>query len=336
MMIPPHGKGASMVNIAIVGYGNLGHGVHAAIRKNPDMKLAAVFSRRPDKVKKDIKGAPVLDSNKLSIPGGLRIDVAVLCGGSKDDTPVQGPLFIDRFSTVDSFDTHADIPRYFKKMNAIAKKRGHVAVMSAGWDPGIFSLERVLGDAFLPGGKGYTFWGPGVSQGHSDAARRVKGVLDARQYTHPIEGTLEKVREGTMSDFTKRQMHKRIVFVVADRDADKTRIRRDIASMANYYADYNTEVNFITAAEMAKNHSAYPHGGFVLTSGKTGKGNMEIVEYRCQLSSNPEFTGSVLIACARAAWRMNKTGWSGAYTMLDIPPAFFSPHSPEELRHDFM
>jgi len=325
-----------MINIAVVGYGNLGRGVCAAIARNKDMKLAAVYSRRPDAVKDAVGGVPVLDSGKPVKPKGVKIDVAVLCGGSKDDTPVQGPAFIDLFCTVDSFDTHADIPVHFGKMDAIARGRGNVAIISAGWDPGIFSLERVLGDAFLPGGKGYTFWGPGVSQGHSDAARRVKGVLDARQYTRPVAAALEKVRGGATKDFTKREMHTRHAYVVAEKSADRERIRHEIVSMPNYYSDYDTEVIFISKAEMAKSHSSYPHGGFVLTTGVTGEGNREITEYRCQLTSNPEFTGSVLVACARAACRMKGMGWKGAYTMLDVPPALMSPHSPEELRPQFM
>jgi diaminopimelate dehydrogenase len=237
---------------------------------------------------------------------------------------------------VDSFDTHADIPRYFKKMDTIARAKGHVSVISAGWDPGIFSLERVLGDAFLPESKGYTFWGPGVSQGHSDAARKVKGVMDARQYTIPIESALKQVREGKIKDFAKREMHKRVVYIVVAKGADRERIRKEIVEMPNYYADYDTEVHFITAEEMKKSHSTYPHGGFVLTSGVTGKNHREILEYRCELKSNPEFTGSVLVACARAAYRLKKNGASGAFTMLDIPAALLSPHTGAELKKHFM
>jgi diaminopimelate dehydrogenase len=325
-----------MVNIAIVGYGNLGRGVKNAIERNTDMKLTAVFTRRPEAVKKDIKDVPIFPGAQSSLPKSLRIDVAILCGGSKEDTPVQGPQFIEKFNTVDSFDTHADIPRYFKKMDTIARAKGHVSVISAGWDPGIFSLERVLGDAFLSGSKGYTFWGPGVSQGHSDAARKVKGVLDARQYTIPVESALKQVREGKIKDFAKREMHKRVVYIVAAKGADRERIRKEIVEMPNYYADYNTEVHFITAEEMKKNHSTYPHGGFVLTSGMTGKNHREILEYRCELKSNPEFTGSVLVACARAAYRLKKNGASGAFTMLDIQAALLSPHTGAELKKHFM
>jgi diaminopimelate dehydrogenase len=325
-----------MINIAIVGFGNLGRGVKHAIERNPDMKLAAVFSRRLDSVKKEIKDLPIFNGISAKIPRNLHIDVAILCGGSKEDTPVQGPQFIEKFNTVDSFDTHADIPHYFKKMDNIAKTKGHVALISAGWDPGIFSLERVLGDAFLPGSKGYTFWGPGVSQGHSDAARKVSGVLDARQYTIPLESALKQVRSGKIKDFTRREMHKRVVYVVTEKSADKESIRKEIVEMQNYYSDYDTEVHFITAEEMKKNHSIYPHGGFVLSSGITGKNNGQILEYRCELKSNPEFTGSVLVACARAVYRMNKSGVSGCFTMLDVPAAMFSPRTGSELRAHFM
>ncbi len=325
-----------MINVAIVGYGNVGRGVIAALGASADMKLVAAFSRRPEQVAKQLKGVEVLNTEKFSLPKSMKIDVAILCGGSKEDVPVQGPMFAKKFSTVDSFDTHADIPRYFKKIDAIARSNGSVSIVSAGWDPGIFSMERVLGHAFLPGGKGFTFWGPGVSQGHSDAARTVEGVADARQYTLPIESALEKVRSGKTPDFTKRQMHKRLVYVVAKKGADKERIRREIVTMPNYYAEYDTDVVFISEKEMAAEHSAYPHGGFVLTSGTVGKGSRQILEYSCKLESNPGFTGSVLVACARAAYRLKKQGQAGAYTMLDIPLALYSPQSAEEMRSHFV
>ncbi len=324
-----------MINIAIAGYGNVGRGVSHAIKNNPDMKLIAVFSRRPEVVQKEISGVPVLKIDKDASKPSLAIDVVILCGGSKEDVPVQGPLFARWYSTVDSFDTHADIPDYYRKMDAVAKENGNVSIISAGWDPGIFSLERVLGDAFLTGGKGYTFWGPGVSQGHSDAARTIEGVSDARSYTHPIETALKQVRAGQTPDFAKREMHKRVVYVVAADGADKDKIRKAITGMPNYFADYDTEVNFINREQMAKEHSAYPHGGFVLTSGQTGKKNKQIIEYRCQLASNPEFTGSVLVACARAAYRLKGAGHRGAFTMPDIPPALYSPHSGEILRSKY-
>ena len=325
-----------MINVAIVGYGNVGRGVVAALEKSADMKLIAAFSRRPEQVAKQLKGVEVLNTEKFALPKGLRIDVAILCGGSKEDVPVQGPMFAQKFGTVDSFDTHADIQDYFKKMDAVAKKNGNVSIISAGWDPGIFSIERTLGQAFLPGGRGFTFWGPGVSQGHSDAARKIEGVMDARQYTLPIETALEKVRAGKTPDFTKRQMHKRLVYVVAAKGADRERIKREIVEMPNYYSDYDTKVVFITEKEMAAEHSTYPHGGFVLASGLVGKGSRQILEYSCKLESNPGFTGSVLVACARAACRLKKQGQAGAFTMLDIPPALYSSHSPQDLRGHFV
>lgn len=325
-----------MINAGIVGYGNVGRGVKSAIERNPDFKLVAVFTRRPERVKDEMKDVPVFNSEKFSLPEDFKLDVVILCGGSKEDVPVQGPYFAKRFSTVDSFDTHVDIPGYFKKIDTITKKNGNVSIISAGWDPGIFSMERVLGDAFLTGSKGYTFWGPGVSQGHSDAARKVQGVQDARQYTIPIEGALKQIRSGKTSVFSKREMHKRVVYIVAQHGADLERIKKEIVEMPNYYADYDTEVIFITGEEMEKNHSKYPHGGLVLVSGITGMDNRQILEYRCQLTSNPQFTGSVLVACARAAFRLKAKGYKGAFTMLDIPPALFSPHSDDVLRSKFM
>ena len=325
-----------MIRIGIVGYGNLGRGVKNAIARNPDMKLAAVFSRRPDQIRKEIVDVPLFDSTERNVATGMQIDVMILCGGSKEDTPVQGPLFAQKFNTVDSFDTHAEIPNYFSRMDNVAKESGHVSIICAGWDPGIFSMERVLGEAFLSGSKGYTFWGPGVSQGHSDAARKIKGVVDARQYTMPIESTLEQVRHGQTTDFSKRQMHKRVVYVVAPKKEDHDRIRKEIVEMPHYYSEYDTEVKFISAEEMSRNHSAYPHGGFVLTSGETSKNNRQILEYKCTLSSNPEFTGGVLVACARAVVRLKQSGQTGAFTMLDVPPALFSPHSGDTLRSKYM
>lgn len=325
-----------MINLGIVGYGNLGRGVKAAIEKNADMKLCAVLSRRPQITQKELADIPVLDSGSLPLPRDIKIDVMILCGGSKEDTPVQGPLFAESFSTVDSFDTHADIPEYFQKMDTIARQMGNVSVISAGWDPGIFSLERVLGNAFLPQGHGYTFWGKGVSQGHSDAARMIKGVIDARQYTIPVENTLDEIRKGNTPELSNRQMHKRLVYVVAESPSEHDRIMREIVEMPDYYADYDTEVIFITAEEMKKNHASLPHGGFVLTSAKTGENHKQIMEYRLQLDSNPEFTGSVLATCARAAYRMKQSGHVGAFTMLDIPPAFYSPLTAAELRHKYV
>jgi diaminopimelate dehydrogenase len=326
-----------MTNIGIVGYGNIGRGVKKAVEQNNDMKLAAIFTRRPEQVRAEVNDVPVLRNDKAFLPS-LRnqVDVMILCGGSKEDTPVQGPEFAEYFSTVDSFDTHADIPVYFQRMNAIAYKNGNISIISAGWDPGTFSLERILGDAFLPGSKPYTFWGKGVSQGHSDAARKVEGVLDARQYTIPIEEAVQRVRVGETPDFSKREMHKRLVYVVTREGADKERIRREIVGMPKYFDEYDTEVIFISSGEMKRDHSAYPHGGFVMTSGMTGGNHRQILEYRCQLESNPEFTASILVACARAASRMKGKGYRGAFTLLDFPLGLLSPRSGKVLRSKFM
>ncbi len=325
-----------MINVAIVGFGNLGRGVKDALEKNSDMQLVAVFSRRPETVQKELSGVMVRNSNMLTLPRDVRIDVAIMCGGSKEDTPVQTPAFARLTNTVDSYDIHADINSHFRKVDAIARERETVSIISAGWDPGIFSLERVWGESFLPGSKNYTFWGIGVSQGHSDAARKVSGVLDARQYTIPINDAIQQVRDGKKPEFAKRQMHKRVVYVVPEEFADKDKIKQEIVEMPDYFAGYNTEVVFITQEEMNKKHIVYPHGGFVFTSGNTGDGNKAVLEYRCQLDSNPGFTGSILVACARAAFRLKQQGGKGAYTMLDIPPALYSPQSPETLRLKYM
>jgi diaminopimelate dehydrogenase len=324
------------INIALVGYGNVGRWVEEATKLNPDTELVAVLTRRPEQVRKELKDVPIFHSEEYLLPEDIQVDVAILCGGSKEDIPVQGPKFAKRFNTVDSFDTHADIPSYFQRMDSIAKEHGHIHVISTGWDPGIFSLMRVLCDAFLPKSKQYTFWGEGVSQGHSDAARKVEGVLDARAYTIPIEQAVRRVRSGETPEFTKRELHKRLVYVVVEEGADIELIRRDIATMPHYYDEYDTEVLFISKEEMVENHSKLPHGGFVLTSGVTGEVNKQILEFLCQLESNPGFTANVLVACARAAFRLSKEGHKGAFTMLDIPPRYLSPHSAETLRKSFM
>jgi len=324
------------INIALVGYGNVGRGVEGALKLklNADTELVAVLTRRPEQVRKELKDVPVFHSEENT--EDIQIDVGILCGGSKEDIPVQGPKFAKRFNTVDSFDTHADIPSYFQRMDSIAKEHGHVHVISTGWDPGIFSLMRVLCDAFLPKSKQYTFWGEGVSQGHSDAARKVEGVQDARAYTIPIEQAVRRVRSGETPEFTKRELHTRLVYVVAEEGADVERIRRDVTTMPHYYDENETEVLFISKEEMVENHSKLPHGGFVLTSGVTGEVNKQILEFRCQFESNPGFTANVLVACARAAFRLSKEGHKGAFTMLDIPPRYLSPHSAETLRKSFM
>ena len=326
-----------MINIGIVGYGNMGRGAQKAVEQNDDMKLVAIFTRRPEQVRAEVSNISVFHNGKAFSPLLInKVDVMILCGGSEKDILVQGPEFAKCFNTVDGFDLHKKISTHFQKVNAIAKKNGNVCIISAGWDPGIFSLERIIGDAFLPGSKPYTFWGEGVSQGHSNAARKVKGVLDARQYTIPIEGAIQRVRAGETPEFSKREMHKRLVCIVTEEGADEERIRREIVEMPEQFDEYDTEVRFISKEEMARDHSAYPHGGFVMTSGATGDGNRQILEYKCQLENNPEFTASVLVACARAAYRLNEGGESGAFTILDLPLGLLSPHSGDVLRSRFM
>jgi diaminopimelate dehydrogenase len=322
------------IHVAIAGYGNLGRGVKESTQITPDIELAAVLTRRPEYVKKEVPDVPVFHTDDY--PEDIRVDVMILCGGSKEDIPVQGPSFAKNFNTVDSFDTHAAIPSYFETMHSIGAEYGHVHIISAGWDPGIFSLERVIGDAFLPQSKQYTFWGEGVSQGHSDAARRVTGVIDARSYTIPIEQAVQRVRSGDIPEFTKREMHKRVVYVVPEEGANRERIQKDIAMMPHYFDEYDTKVVFISNEEMVERHSKLPHGGFVFTSGVTGAGHKQILEYRTQLTSNPGFTASVLVACARAAYRLYNEGQKGAFTLLDIPPRYLSPHTVETLLKRFM
>ena len=325
-----------IIKIGIIGFGNVGRGVLKAVQENPDMELIAIFTRRPKEVYSEVSSGFVFGMEQAFGHQGSTIDVAILCGGSKEDLPVQGPKFARRFNTVDSFDTHADIPNYFDSMDISSSEGNNVSIVSAGWDPGIFSMQRVLGDTFLPKNKTYTFWGKGVSQGHSDAARKVPGVVDARQYTILREDALTIVRQGRAPNFTKRQMHKRLVYVVAEDSADLDKIKQDIVLMPDYYDEYETEVVFITKEEMAEKHSSYPHAGFVLVSGVTGDENKQILEYKCQLESNPEFTGSVLVACARAAFRLGRVGRKGAFTMLEIPPCYLSPYSLSYLMENFM
>ncbi len=322
------------MRIAILGYGNLGHGVEAAIHQNPDAELVAVFTRRaPESVTLRTAGVPVLHIDR-AIDMKDKIDVLVICGGSATDLPIQTPEYAQYFNVVDSFDTHARIPTHFTNVDAVAKKSGKIAVISAGWDPGMFSLARMYAGAILPNGADYTFWGKGVSQGHSDAIRRIDGVLDARQYTIPIPAAVEAVRSGTCPTLTTREKHTRECFVVAAEGADKARIEHEIVTMPNYFADYNTTVHFITMEELKRDHMGIPHGGRVIRSGKTGFGeeHTHVIEYSLKLDSNPEFTSSVLLACARAAYRMNVEGMCGCKTLFDIPPAYLSPKSGEELR----
>ncbi|MBE6036202.1 MAG: diaminopimelate dehydrogenase [Clostridiales bacterium] len=320
------------IRIGIFGYGNLGRGVEQAITQNPDMELAAVFTRRaPETLKIATPGVPVLSADDAEAMKDT-IDVMVICGGSATDLPVQTPALAKLFNVVDSFDTHAKIPQHFEAADAAAKEGGKVAVISAGWDPGMFSLNRLYGNVILPEGKDYTFWGRGVSQGHSDAIRRVEGVQDARQYTVPVPEALEAVRKGENPDLTTRQKHTRECFVVAKPGADLARIEEEIKTMPNYFADYDTTVTFISQEELDRDHSGIPHGGFVIRSGKTGGGASHIIEYRLQLESNPQFTSAVLAACARAAYRMNAEGASGCKTLFDIPPAMLSMEDGASLR----
>lgn len=323
-----------MIKIAIAGYGNLGRGVECAIAQNSDTELYGVFTRRnPSDVKTLKEDTKVFSLNDIE-NHKENIDAVILCGGSATDLPVQTPKLAECFNVIDSFDTHANIPKHFKNVDAAARKAGKVAMISVGWDPGLFSLNRLYAQAILPDGKDYTFWGKGVSQGHSDAIRRIDGVLDARQYTIPVEAALEAVRSGKNPELTTREKHTRECFVVAEEGADKARIENEIKTMPNYFADYDTTVHFISAEEMERDHSGIPHGGFVIRCGNTGLNNEKthIIEYSLKLDSNPEFTSSVLVAYARAAYRMNKEGVSGCKTVFDVAPAYLSPMSAEKLR----
>ena len=320
--------------IGILGYGNLGKGVELAVAAAPDMELVAVFTRRdPSSLQIKTAGVPVVSVSEVS-DWKDKIDVMILCGGSATDLPVQTPEYAKLFNVVDSFDTHARIPEHFANVDAAAKASGKVAVISCGWDPGMFSLARVYSNAILPDGNDYTFWGKGVSQGHSDAIRRVKGVKNAKQYTIPVESALEAVRSGKNPELTTRDKHTRECFVVLEEGADAAVVEKEIKEMPNYFADYDTTVHFISEEELLRDHSGMAHGGFVFRSGKTGadKEHNHIIEYSLKLDSNPEFTTSVLVAVARAAQRMHTEGAKGCKTMLDIPPAYLSNLSGEELR----
>ena len=322
------------MKIGIVGYGNLGRGVEFAVRENPDMELAAVFTRRnPSDVKIQTENIPVLKVDDAKNFIG-KIDVMILCGGSATDLPKQTPEFAEMFNVIDSFDTHAKIPEHFTKVDSVAKNSNHVAIISVGWDPGLFSLARVYGNAVLPGGKDYTFWGKGVSQGHSDAIRRIKGVKNAKQYTIPIDAALEAVRSGKNPELSTREKHLRECFVVLEDGADAEKVEQEIKTMPNYFADYDTTVHFISEEELQKNHSELAHGGFVIRSGKTGenKKHNHIMEFNLKLDSNPEFTSSVLVAYARAANRLYQEKNFGCKTVLDIPPAYLSNLDGAELR----
>lgn len=323
------------MKIGIFGYGNLGKGVEQAIQKNSDTELVGVFTRRDPATVKTASGAPVYHSDdaKKFVD---KIDVVILCGGSATDLVHQTPDMAKLFNVVDSFDTHAKIPEHFAAVDVSAKEGKNIAVISCGWDPGMFSLMRVYSGAILPDGEDYTFWGKGVSQGHSDAIRRIDGVLDARQYTVPVPKALDKVRSGENPMLTTRDKHTRECYVVAEEGADLARIENEIKTMPNYFSDYDTFVHFISMEELKRDHSALPHGGFVIRTGETSGGNHQMIEYRLKLDSNPEFTGSVLVAVARAAARLSAKGESGARTILDLPPALLSPLSEEELRAHYL
>lgn len=321
----------NQIRIGIAGYGNLGKGVALAVAQNPDMTLAAVFTRR--------------DPAQLTVPGNVpavsidevaswqdKIDVMIICGGSATDLPEQGPALARLFNVIDSFDTHAHIPAYFAAMDAVLAASGHTGVISVGWDPGLFSLNRLYMDCVLPQGKSYTFWGKGVSQGHSDAIRRVKGVKDGKQYTIPVEAVMEEIRHGSTQDYTTRQKHLRECFVVLEDGADAQQVEHDIVTMPNYFDEYDTTVHFITEAQLNAEHSAMPHGGFVIHSGETGENHRHIMEFSLKLDSNPEFTSSVLVCYARAAYRLAQRGEAGCKTVFDIAPGLLSAQSPEALR----
>lgn len=322
------------MRIAILGYGNLGKGVECAVKNNPDMELVCVFTRRdPSSVKLLTAGVPVYSVADVEKHKN-DVDVLVICGGSATDLPKQTPEYAKYFNVIDSFDTHARIPEHFANVDKAAKDNGHIALISCGWDPGMFSLMRLYGNCVLPDGHDYTFWGKGVSQGHSDAIRRIKGVKDGKQYTIPVQSALGEVRAGKNPELTTRQKHTRECFVVAEDGADKAKIEKEIKEMPNYFADYDTTVHFISEEELKKNHSGIPHGGFVFRSGKTGwnKEYNNVIEYSLKLDSNPAFTSSVLISFARAIFRMHKEGQKGCKTVFDVAPAYLSPLSGEELR----
>ena len=322
------------IKIGILGYGNLGRGVECAVKQNDDMELVAVFTRRnPEDVKILTETAVVCNVADVE-DWKDKIDVMIICGGSATDLPKQTPVYAKMFNVIDSFDTHARIPEHFANVDAAAKEGGHVGIISVGWDPGMFSLNRLYANAILPDGNDYTFWGKGVSQGHSDAIRRVEGVKDGKQYTIPVKAALEAVRNGENPELTTRQKHTRECFVVLEEGADAAKVEEEIKTMPNYFSDYDTTVHFISEEELKANHSGIPHGGFVLRSGKTGWDgeNKHLIEYSLKLDSNPEFTSSVLIAYARAAYRLASEGQSGCKTVFDIAPAYLSAKSGEELR----
>ncbi len=326
------------MKIGILGYGNLGKGVESAVRQNDDIELSVVFTRRnPKDIKLKSENIPVVSVNEID-NWKDKIDVLIICGGSATDLPEQTPKYAKMFNVVDSFDTHAKIPQHFANVDKSAKENGTVALISAGWDPGLFSLNRMYANAMLPEGKDYTFWGRGVSQGHSDAIRRIDGVKDARQYTCPVESVLDKIKRGECPELTTRQKHTRECYVVLEDGADAKRVEQEIVTMPNYFDEYDTTVHFISEEELIKNHSGIPHGGLVIRNGKTGfdKEHTHTIQYNLRLDSNPEFTSSVLVAFARAVNRMSKEGQTGCKTIFDVAPAYLSPKSGEELRRTML
>ncbi len=324
------------IKTAVLGYGNLGRGAECAINASPDMELVGVFTRRnPDDVK-TVSGVPVYHADR-AVELKDNIDVLILCGGSADDLPVQTPYYAKHFNVIDSFDTHAKIPEHFANVDKASREAGKVCIISVGWDPGMFSLNRIISQAILPDGQDYTFWGKGVSQGHSDAIRRIDGVLDARQYTIPVESALRRVRNGENPVLTTREKHTRECFVVAEDGADKARIEREIVTMPNYFSDYDTTVHFISEEELLRDHAGIPHGGIVLRTGTTNGGkNKHVIEYKLTLDSNPEFTAGVLTAYARAAYRLNREGQVGCKTVFDIAPSYIHPAGAEDLRRTLL
>ncbi len=324
------------LRIGIVGYGNVGRAVELSLRQNPDMMAAVVLTRRDPRGIRTLTPGLMASSIEEAERYASEVDVAVLCGGSATDLPVQGPAMASIFNTVDSYDNHPRIPEYFAAVDSAARRGRRTAIVSTGWDPGLFSLIRLLEEAVLPEGTDYTFWGPGVSQGHSDAVRRVEGVRDARQYTIPIEDTVARVRSGEAPSLSTRERHLRRCYVVAEEGADPGEIREKIRSMPNYFADYDTKVSFISQEEMERSHNRMPHGGFVMRAGKTADGTGHVLEFRLKLDSNPAFTASVLLAYARAAYRLHQEGAIGARTVFDVPPAHLLPKTPEEIRRSML
>ena len=319
------------MRLGILGYGNLGRGVEFAAKQNSDIDLVAVFTRRNPQDLKINSDAKILNISEIE-NWKDKIDVLIICGGSATDLPVQTPKYAEMFNVIDSFDTHAKIPEHFENVNRASKSSNHVAVISVGWDPGLFSLNRMFANAILPDGKDYTFWGKGISQGHSDAIRRIEGVKDAKQYTIPVESALKSVKNCENPELTTREKHTRECFVVAEDGADKVRIEKEIKTMPNYFADYDTTVHFVSEEELKQNHSEMPHGGFVLRSGKTAGGKNHLIEYSLKLESNPEFTANVLVAYARAAYSLYKEGKTGCMTVFDIAPKYLINKTDEELR----